>query len=119
MSQRPLKIYIAGPYSAPSAELRRRNTEIAIDMGLRLRKKGHFPYIPHLTHFIDERAMEIGVPMTYEEYLAWDTEWLKACDALLYLASSRGADYELENAKRLGLTVFYSADEIPDLTASW
>jgi hypothetical protein len=117
MNQRPLKIYVAGPYTAPTAELRLRNTNIAIDVGLQLWKKGHFPYIPHLTHFVDERAAEIDIPMQYEEYLAWDTEWLKQCDAFLYLASSRGADYELQNAKRLGLAIFHSIDEIPDVNA--
>ncbi len=106
MHRRPLRIYIAGPYTAPTAESRRRNVDIAIDVGLRLWKKGHFPHIPHLTHFIDERATDTGVPMSYEEYLAWDTEWLKTCDALIYLASSRGADLELENARRLGLMIY-------------
>src|SRR5437867_3256925 len=114
MPQRPLRIYIAGPYTAATAEMRRRNVDTAIDVSLRLWKRGHFPYIPHLTHFIDERAAETRVPMEYEEYLAWDIEWLKACDAFLYLASSRGADYELEHARRLGLAIFFCADDIPE-----
>jgi hypothetical protein len=115
MQNRQLRIYIAGPYTAPTADLRRKNVNDAIRVGLLLWKKGHVPFIPHLTHFIDERAAELQIPMSYEEYLAWDNEWLKACDALLYVASSRGADLELENAKRLGLAIYYSVDEIPDL----
>ena len=115
MTQRPLKIYVAGPYTAPTRKSRHENVNSAIDVGLRIWKKGHVPYIPHLTHFIDERAKTIGVPMTYEEYLAMDTEWLEACDGLLYLGSSRGADLELENAKHLGLAIYYSVDEIPNL----
>lgn len=98
--------------------MRHRNVNIAIDVGLQLWKKGHVPYIPHLTHFIDERATETGVPMSYEEYLVFDTEWLKACDALIYLASSRGADLELENARRLGLTIYYSVDDVPELSTN-
>jgi hypothetical protein len=109
-----LKIYIAGPYTAPTAEGRQHNVNIAIDVALRLWKRGHFPYVPHLTHYIDERAVETGVPMAYEEYLAWDNEWLKACDAILYLAPSRGADIELGEAKRLGKRVYYSEHEIGD-----
>ena len=37
-------------------------------------------------------------------------------EALLYLAPSRGADKELERAKELGLRIFYSIDEIPDIS---
>ena len=114
-SPRRLKIYVAGPYTAPTRKLRCENVNIAIDVGLQIWKKGHVPYIPHLTHFIDERASETGVCMTYEEYLAWDTEWLKTCTGLLYLGSSQGADLELENAKHLGLSIYYSVDEIPYL----
>ena len=114
MSQRPLRIYIAAPYTAPTVEQRLRNVNAVIDVSLRLWKRGHFPYVPHLTHFIDERAMETGVPMAYEEYLAWDNEWLKACDAFLYLASSRGADIELAEARRLGIQVYHREEEIPD-----
>ena len=114
MHHRTLKIYIAGPYTAPTAMLRRNNVNTVIDIALQLWKRGHIPFIPHLTHFIDERATKVGIPMTYEEYIAWDTEWLKECDALLYLASSRGADIELDNARRLGLAVYFSVEEIPD-----
>jgi hypothetical protein len=112
-----LKIYVAGPYTAPTPELCRANVDKAIDAGLSLWKKGHFPYIPHLTHYIDEFAMQTGVPMSYEEYLEMDTAWLKECDALLYLGSSKGADYELENAKGLGLIIFHSIDEVHNCSA--
>jgi Domain of unknown function (DUF4406) len=115
MQHQQLRIYIAGPYTAPTADLRRKNVNTAIDVGLAVWKKGHVPFIPHLTHFIDERAAELRIPMSYDDYLAWDTEWLKTCDALLYIASSRGADLELENAKRLNLTIYYSVDEVPDV----
>ena len=109
-----MKIYIAGPYTAPTAEERLRNVNAIIDVSLRLWKRGHFPYVPHLTHYIDERAMETGVTMAYEEYLAWDNEWLKACDAFLYLAPSRGADIELAEAIRLRIQVFHREQDIPD-----
>lgn len=111
-----MKIYIAGPYTASTPELVRRNVDIAIDAGLKVWKKGHVPFIPHLTHFVDERAVATGVPMQYDEYLAWDTQWLEGCDAILYLSSSRGADLELQNAKQLGLTIYWSVDDVPEGT---
>lgn len=118
MHFRSMKIYVASPYTASTPELIRHNVNVAIDAGLKLWKKGHVPFIPHLTHFVDERAAISGVPMHYDEYLAWDTEWLEACDAILYLGSSPGADFELENAKRLGLEIFYSVEEVPALSES-
>ncbi len=70
---------------------------------------------PSIPRIPEEQVREAPpLQMAYEEYLAWDNEWLKACDALLYLAPSRGADIELEEAKRLGLRVYYAEDEVPD-----
>jgi hypothetical protein len=110
-----LKIYIAGPYTAATPDGLVRNVTAAIDAGLQIWKKGHFPYIPHLTHFIDARAAAVGLPMTYDEYISWDLEWLKVCDALLYLGSSKGADLELGCAESLGLKVYRSVHDICDV----
>ena len=47
--------------------------------------------------------------------MAWDAPWLRACDALLLIAESRGANIELEEARRLGKTIFHSTSEVPSL----
>jgi len=114
---KPLKIYIAGPYTAATADQVHNNVNRAIDAGLVLFLKGHFPYIPHLTHFVDGRAAETGIGLEWTDYMKWDFPWLAACDALLYLKGSRGADLELEKAKELGKIVFLSIDEIPEVNA--
>ena len=114
---RPLRIYIAGPYSAPSEEERKRNVDVAVDAGLRLLKKGHFPFIPHLTHFVDLRAIETGSQLEWEDYINWDLGWLEASDALLLLGRSRGADIECGRAKELGKVIFNSIEEIPQASA--
>lgn len=114
----PLKIYIAGPYSAETAEQRLKNVLTAIDVGIALYSRGHFPYVPHLTHFIDERANAIGTPMSWEDFIKWDMPWVAACDALLYLKNSRGADLELRAAKKLGKKIFYSLEEVDAVKAS-
>jgi len=108
-----LKIYIAGPYSAETEEQRSKNVNAAIDAGIRILSKGHFPFIPHLTHFVDMRAEEINHPIEWEDYINWDMVWLEMCDALLCLGSSRGAEIEVQAAKNLGKQIFYSVDEIP------
>lgn len=110
---KPLRIYVAGPYSAKSTRARLRNTNLSIEAALTLWKKGHYPYVPHLTHFVDVRAKRLGIPMTWSDYMAWDDAWLGLCDALVLLDNSRGATLEMEKAKRLSLRIFRSVSEVP------
>jgi len=111
-----LKIYVAGPYTTNDEAQIDLNVRRTIDIGLALWKKGHFPYIPHLTHFVDLRARETGVKMKWEDYIEWDRAWLELCDALLFIGSSKGANIELEYAKKLGKTIYYDVRSIPSVT---
>jgi hypothetical protein len=102
-----MRIYIAGPYTAATKEERIGNVNRAIDAALALYKKGHHPFIPHLTHYVDERAAGLGVAITRDEYVRnWDSPWLEACDALVLLADSPGAKEEFEAARGLGKTIY-------------
>ncbi len=109
-----LRIYVAGPYTATTRVDLERNAMKAIDAGIAILKKGHTPFIPHLTHYVDLRAREINVEITWAEYMRWDEAWLDQCDAILYLGPSKGADIELEKAKVSGKRIFYRLTEIPD-----
>jgi hypothetical protein len=108
-----LKIYIAGPYSADTAKKRHENVIVAIDAGLAVWKKGHYPYIPHLTHFVDHRAKITKMSMEWTDYIAWDRAWLESCDALLFLGSSKGSELELEYAKQQDKKIFFNVNSIP------
>ena len=110
-----LRIYIAGPYQAPTAREREANVNRAIDTALELLRKGHFPFVPHLTHYVDLRATQVGTHLKWEDYIAWDLGWLEAAEALLLLARSRGADIEYEQASKSGKIIFHSVEEVPDL----
>ena len=102
----PIKIYIGGPYSKGDTVLNVRNAVMAAEQVLR---RGHIPYIPHLTmlwHFIS--------PHEYQFWLDYDIEWLRLCDALLRLpGESSGADKEVALSEGLGKPVYYSVHEIP------
>ncbi len=113
-----MRIYIAGPYTAGLQAEVEKNVAAAIDAGIQLLKLGHVPFIPHLTHYVEARAGEIGQEISWEEYIQWDLAWLKACDALLYLGSSKGADLELKAAVEQGMRIFKSVDEISQLERS-
>ena len=113
-SMNPLRIYVAGPYSASTREEIEKNVNRAIDVGIEIFKKGHFPYVPHLTDLVDKRAKETGTDLSWHDFILWDSPWLQVCDALLYLGESKGANLELEEAKQLGKDIFYSCNEIPE-----
>ena len=48
-----MHIYVAGPYSGASASEVERNVRTAIAAGVEIIRRGHYPYIPHLTHYVD------------------------------------------------------------------
>ncbi|MBI4443750.1 MAG: DUF4406 domain-containing protein [Acidobacteria bacterium] len=103
-----MRIYIAGPYTALSEAQTLQNVQRAIDAALKLYERGHLPYIPHLTHWVDKRAKEIGIEITHDDYIRrWESGWLALCDALLFLGESPGACEELELAKQLGKRIYY------------
>jgi len=108
-----LTIYIAGPYSSTDPDRVAQNVTRVIDTALRILELGHYPFIPHLTHFVDLRAKQLGINLTWDDYITWDLQWLYRCDALLYLDSSKGADLELTKAIEFGKRIFRSIDEIP------
>lgn len=101
-----MKIYIAGPYTKGDVG---QNVRTAIMDGDYVSRLGHFPFIPHLTHF-----WHLVLPHEYQFWLDQDIEWLKICDAVLRLdGESAGADKEVELAKSLGKPIYYSVFEIP------
>lgn len=98
--QRPIRIYIAGPYTAGDVAV---NVRHAIEAGDRVARWGAVPFIPHLSHF-----WHLLFPQPWEFWLTQDLQWLALCDAVLRLpGESHGADLEEAEAGRLGIPVFY------------
>lgn len=101
-----MRIYVAAPYTWGDTAL---NVRKAIAAGDRLLEMGHIPFIPHLSHF-----WHCISPKTEDVWLKIDQDWLTICDALLRLpGESKGADLEVELAKKLCLFVYYSLEDIP------
>ncbi len=118
MCLKSMKIYVAGPYTGSTLEEIEENVRRAMEAGLKIWKKGHFPYIPHLTHWPNILARDLEIEMDWVDYLNWHAPWVDHCDALFLLAESKGALLEYNRAKEEGKNIFHSLDEIPTVERS-
>ena len=96
-------VYVAGPLTHGNQQA---NIAAAVSAARRLMEAGLHPFVPHLSWFAD-----LIKPMPYAEWLAYDLEWVKRCDAVLRLPGfSPGAEQECSEARFLGIPVFYDID---------
>lgn len=113
-------ILIAGPYRSGTGDdpkLIQQNLDNLEAVALPLFRKGHIPMIGEwvalpLLHLAgskkpgDDIFNEIQYPVAHR--------LLTKCDAVLRIeGASKGADQDVEIAKKLGLKIFYSLDEVP------
>ncbi len=112
---RPLRIFIAGPYTGESLEETEKNVRDAIDVALVIKERGHFPFIPHLFHYIDAYIAESHWhrPINYEGWMEWCGVYLDSCNALFFLGPSPGTNREIVRAASAGKTIYTSVTDIP------
>lgn len=100
-------IYVAGPITLGDQF---RNVSKAFQVGQMLLEMGFAPFIPHATclwHMLHENH--------YEEWLAYDFEWIKRCDAFFRMpGESSGADRERAWAEQLEKPIFETVQDAFD-----
>jgi hypothetical protein len=102
---RLIRVYIAGPYTAPDPAV---NVRKAMEAAMQCIDDGLAPFVPHLSHFLHMHA-----PRDYETWMTLDFAWLEACDAVWRLPGpSAGADREVTLAQTYGIPVFTSYAEL-------
>lgn len=100
-------VYIASPYSKGNTA---RNVRSQMDTFDILLPMGVVPIAPLWSHFQD-----IVNPLRYSEWLKYDLEIVKRCDAVLRQGGdSRGADREVRAFRKAGKPVFRNFDEVED-----
>lgn len=101
-----VKVYIASPYTKGDVAV---NVKAQLDCFARLMDyKEYAPFAPLYSHF-----QHMAHPRPYQDWIRLDKEWVAVCDCILRLpGESSGADGEVELAKSLGKTVFYSIEEM-------
>ncbi len=99
------KVYIASPYRLGNKE---KNVIRSMEAADDLISAGYTPFIPLLNHYMDAHFKQ-----SEKYWLEYDLEWLPTCQAVLRLSGeSKGADAEVKLAKKLGIPVFYSVEDI-------
>lgn len=106
--QRRIIVYISAPYTRGDISRNIRNACLA---GNEILKMGAIPLVPHLSHL-----WHIISPKSYEEWMEIDLALLPRTDGVLRLpGKSEGADREVILAKKLGIPIYYSIQEIQEL----
>lgn len=106
-------IGVAGPYSAATAEERKKNLDAMNNVAARLLEMGHIPLIGiNAAIHILEKA---NVTDVYKAAMDISLAVINACEAILVIANSPGAHKECDLVLEKGLPVYYSLDEIPEV----
>lgn len=95
-------VYLAGPISKPCPL---ENANKAFKLATALVDEGVvIPFVPHCSV-----AWQMVTPQAWEWWLQYDLQVIERCDALLRLhGESRGADWEVDHATKLGIPVFHT-----------
>ena len=123
LPQRPLMVLIAGPYRSgtnDSPERIAENLRKLEQYALPLYEAGHLPVIGEwvaLPIIRNAGSVCIGDPV-YQAYLyPVANRLLERCDAVLRVpGESKGADQDVEMARRRGLPVFFRLEDVPVAT---
>lgn len=109
-----MRIYVAARYSADNYLDIMKNIGIAVEAGIGVAKKGHYPFIPHIDYLL---AIQCKGELPLDYYYKCSIEWLKCCDAILIvngLKDSKGVKKEYEYAKSVGMKIYHNIKEIPN-----
>ena len=105
MSKSRPKVYCAGPISLGDVK---KNVLRASHVGRVLIDLGIAPLVPHLDYWFPDRE-----DVTWKVWLEVDLPWLRVADAVLRISGeSQGADREVRVAKRNGIEVYYTVEDL-------
>lgn len=111
---KPEAIYIATRLSDDNPLVYLNNLDESILAAIAVWKKGHYPYVPGHDYIYLMRMRDVQIERVYSSSL----EWLRRCDSILIvngLIDSTGVQREHALAKELGIHIYLSITEIPEV----
>jgi len=114
----PETIYIACRLTADHPIQYLVNLKQSLKAAAEIWRKGHYPYVPGWDFIL---YMELDGDYGLGEKLPYgmSLEWMRRCDSILILnglEDSSGVQMEFKEAKRCGKKIYWSLDEIPEVT---
>ncbi|HRH69510.1 MAG TPA: DUF4406 domain-containing protein [Flavobacteriales bacterium] len=104
-------IGVAGPYSAPSVAQRQANLDAMNAAAARLLENGHVPVVG-MNAAIPVLALA-EVPDHYKAVMDISLAVISACDALLFIGESPGANKERDLIIAQGKPVYLRIEDVP------
>lgn len=101
-----MRIYISGPYTNDTESGKAANVEKARKVAMAAMQRGLSVLCPHTMSF----PMEKDMSWAPEQWVAHDLPWVDACEGMIVLPGhedSKGALKEIEEAKALGVRLYY------------
>jgi hypothetical protein len=106
-------IGVAGPYSAPTEEERKKNLDAMNQAAARLLAMGHIPLIGvNAALPIVDKA---NISDRYKAIMDISMAVIDSCEAILVIGESAGANREKGHVAGKGFPVYYSIGEVPEL----
>ena len=118
--KKPRRIYVAGALSGtqPGDNTYRLDSTVVVDyiknvstmcwIAGRLQRKGYSPYVPGL----DLLLGLVCNGFNEEDYRSLSLAFLEVCDAVLVISLSPGVNDELVFARKLGIPIYYTLEEL-------
>ena len=105
-------IAVAGPYSADTAEKRKRNLDALNRAAVEVMRRGHIPVIGVNAALPVVECLDAGADR-YEAIMTISLALVDKCEALLKIGDSPGVDREYELVRAKGLPLYSDVSEIP------
>lgn len=104
-------IGVAGPYSAPTPEQRQANLDAMNAAAARLLEMGHVPVIG--MNAAIPVIVQAKIPDRYKAVMDISLAVIAACDALLLLGESPGANKERDLILSQGKPIYLKIEDVP------
>lgn len=112
---KPLKVYVAGKYSADNVIEVLQNIGHAEDVAAILFEQGFAPFCPH--HNKDFAIKLPGSKFTVQQFYDYCMEWLEVSDVLFVISGTKtavGVRSEIKRANELSIPIFYNISDLRD-----